>query len=180
MDCKQTSPHQHSNWGWHVIGSIGSSSLQALAAVPDNLTSVQDARKSVKPAKYSLEQCYLNPFNPSTTIRYGLHQWTHVTLTVFNTLGQQVVQLVNGEMDPGYHEVTSNGSGLSRVILYRMQAGTLCRPEANCCEIDAERSLHDGFSVSNCGSLAIVFACRISRHDHFANLLHCGLLDRYG
>jgi hypothetical protein len=48
-----------------------------------------------------------------------------VTLTVFNTLGQQVATLVNGEMEVGYHEVQFGGSGLSSdVYFYRMQAGS--------------------------------------------------------
>ena len=50
---------------------------------------------------------------------------SHVTLTVFNTLGQQVAQLVNGEMEAGFHEVRFDGAGLSSgVYFYRMQAGT--------------------------------------------------------
>jgi aminopeptidase N len=76
------------------------------------------------PRVFALAQNYPNPFNPSTTIRYGLPQRAEVTLTVFNTLGQQVAQLVNGEVDAGYHEVKFDGNGLSNgVYLYRMQAG---------------------------------------------------------
>jgi len=76
------------------------------------------------PGAFELTQNYPNPFNPSTTIRYVLPQRSHVNLTVFNTLGQQVVQLVNGEMETGYHEVRFDGTGLSSgVYFYRMQTG---------------------------------------------------------
>jgi hypothetical protein len=70
-----------------------------------------------------LEQNYPNPFNPSTTIRYELPSRVHVTLTVFNTLGQQLTTLVNESEDAGYHEVRFDGSGLaSGVYFYRLQA----------------------------------------------------------
>jgi hypothetical protein len=77
------------------------------------------------PLVYQLEQCYPNPFNPSTMIRYGLPTREHVALTVFNTLGQQISVLQNGEQDAGYHEVRFDGSHLpSGVYVYRMQAGS--------------------------------------------------------
>jgi hypothetical protein len=45
-------------------------------------------------------------------------------LAVFNTLGQQVVVLQNGEQEAGYHEVRFEGSGLSSgVYFYRLRAG---------------------------------------------------------
>ncbi|MGH1365583.1 MAG: choice-of-anchor B family protein [Calditrichia bacterium] len=71
---------------------------------------------------------YPNPFNPSTTIRYSLAQQGNVTLTVFNTLGQQVRTLVSTSQNVGSHETVWNGlddAGQqvgSGVYFYRLEA----------------------------------------------------------
>jgi hypothetical protein len=45
-------------------------------------------------------------------------------LVVYNSLGQQVVQLVNEQQQSGYHEVKLENLGLaSGVYFYRLQAG---------------------------------------------------------
>jgi hypothetical protein len=76
------------------------------------------------PANFALLQNYPNPFNPSTTIRYALPHLSHVTVTVFNTLGQQVATMVNDEIEAGYYEVQFNAEGLaSGVYFYRLHAG---------------------------------------------------------
>lgn len=74
---------------------------------------------------FALFQNYPNPFNPATTIRYGLPNRSHVLLTVYTTLGQQVAVLQNEEQEAGYYEVRFDGSGLSSgVYFYRIEAGS--------------------------------------------------------
>ena len=78
-----------------------------------------------KPSVWELGQNYPNPFNPTTTIRYALPQRSHLSLTVFNNLGQLVATLVNENQDAGSHVVKFNGSTLaSGVYFYRLQAGS--------------------------------------------------------
>ncbi|HCY74960.1 MAG TPA: hypothetical protein DHV28_03495 [Ignavibacteriales bacterium] len=77
------------------------------------------------PNKYELEQNFPNPFNPITTIKYQIPVSGIVTLTVFNTLGQEVLQLVNGLQQAGIHEVKFDGTNLtSGIYFYQLESGT--------------------------------------------------------
>jgi len=73
---------------------------------------------------------YPNPFNPSTTIRYGLHESGMTSLQIYNTFGQLMKTVVNEYQDEGYHEVVWDGrneSGLvvaTGIYFYRLEAGT--------------------------------------------------------
>jgi hypothetical protein len=79
----------------------------------------------VLPADYQLFQNYPNPFNPVTTIKFSLPQPGNVNLKIFNQLGEEVLQLVNGHYESGYHEVQFNGSNLaSGVYFYRLESGS--------------------------------------------------------
>jgi hypothetical protein len=86
------------------------------------ITDVAAAAEGV-PGTFRLEQNYPNPFNPSTTIRYSIPRRSHVTLTVFSLLGQQVAVLVGAQQDAGSHEIRFDASGLaSGVYFYRLTA----------------------------------------------------------
>ncbi len=61
------------------------------------------------PDKYELRQNFPNPFNPETSIIYGLPKESNVRIDVYNLLGQAVVTLVNEKQKPGYHSIQWNG-----------------------------------------------------------------------
>ncbi|MBA4312736.1 MAG: hypothetical protein C0417_08910 [Chlorobiaceae bacterium] len=83
------------------------------------LVSVVDGKEL--PKTFSLDQNYPNPFNPSTKIKFAIPRESHVTLKVYDILGQEVTTLVNEVVQPGYHEISYVGSRLtSGVYFYRL------------------------------------------------------------
>ncbi len=77
-----------------------------------------------RPAVFALQQNFPNPFNPSTQIRFSIPHAAHVTLQVFNIIGQLVATLVDEELSPGSHTVTWNASGVAGgVYIYRLTDG---------------------------------------------------------
>lgn len=92
-------------------------------------TSLSDD-KPEPPSEFYLAQNYPNPFNPATKIRFGIPNvgtelaLSHVTLKVYDILGNEVATLVNEEKPAGVYEVEFNPSGLaSGIYLYKLQSG---------------------------------------------------------
>ncbi|MBU0558573.1 MAG: T9SS type A sorting domain-containing protein, partial [Bacteroidetes bacterium] len=74
--------------------------------------------------KYELSQNYPNPFNPSTSIMYSVKESGIVSLKLYNSIGQEVATLVNGQMEAGNHTVQFNASTLSSgVYFYKIESG---------------------------------------------------------
>jgi flagellar hook assembly protein FlgD len=61
------------------------------------------------PEKVTLAPNYPNPFNPSTTMRFGLPNSGYVRLEIFDVLGRRIKTLTDGCFEPGYHAVTWDG-----------------------------------------------------------------------
>ncbi len=51
-----------------------------------------------------------NPFNPMTTIKYSVAHQQHITLSVYNVLGQRIKTLVNSVVEAGNYPVQWNGT----------------------------------------------------------------------
>jgi hypothetical protein len=96
----------------------------------DMVVTVDDKPYTQVPNEFRLYSNYPNPFNPTTNIEFSLPEQVHVTLEIYNLLGQRVTTLIAGEMyGPGRHKVVWNGrsqNGMlvsSGVYIYRIQAG---------------------------------------------------------
>jgi len=83
-----------------------------------------------KPKDYKLCQNYPNPFNPTTTINYQLPETGHITLKIYNLLGQEVICLIDEVKDAGYYTAIWNGLDKfgnqinSGIYYYRMVSGS--------------------------------------------------------
>jgi len=74
--------------------------------------------EELSPYSFTLGQNYPNPFNPSTTITYSLEQTGLVSLSIYNALGQRVMQLVNKSQSPGRYNVQWDASVAPTGIYY--------------------------------------------------------------
>jgi hypothetical protein len=96
-----------------------------LESVEYNGTAVENQDNLLIPNDFVLDQNYPNPFNPITTIRFGLPHEAHLTLKVYNILGQKVATLVDEVKPAGYHIIHWNADQLASGLYFtRMEAGS--------------------------------------------------------
>ena len=94
------------------------------AEVTVMLPTVISTESEELPAEVTLSANYPNPFNPETTIRYGLPKAGQVRLAVYDMLGHEVAVLVDRSKPAGNHTVRFGAGDLpSGVYAYRLQAG---------------------------------------------------------
>ncbi|OGU82870.1 MAG: hypothetical protein A2254_02045 [Ignavibacteria bacterium RIFOXYA2_FULL_35_9] len=100
--------------------------LNAIGFVPDSTTDVIDGKDL--DYSFELEGNYPNPFNPNTVIRFELPQNQKVSIKVYNTLGQQVRDLLAGELQKGTNGVLWDGKSddgfslPSGVYIYKIES----------------------------------------------------------
>ena len=73
-------------------------------------TSLDIADNSAIPTEFKLHENYPNPFNPSTNIKFDIPENGLVSLIVYDLMGHKVVELVNTNMNSGFHNVSWNGT----------------------------------------------------------------------
>ncbi|MCA0387378.1 MAG: T9SS type A sorting domain-containing protein [Bacteroidetes bacterium] len=107
-------------------GAIGNKIQYRLKQIDNDGTFEYSPEVEVElnPTTFALYQNYPNPFNPSTIIRFSMPVNGNVVLNVFNTLGEKVASLLNGQMEAGYHEVSFDAKNLpSGLYFYEIKAG---------------------------------------------------------
>ncbi len=120
------SPSQGS---WILSIQHSSSSPQALLLgwglrINNSITGVNIISNTI-PGKFALDQCYPNPFNPSTEFTFMLPKNVDVKLTVYDILGREVDVVLNEFKKAGEYKVKYDASGLSSgVYFYTLNAGS--------------------------------------------------------
>jgi len=104
-----------------LTGYVASWSGKILKTTNGGATFIHNSSNE-NPNKFELFQNYPNPFNPTTKIRFSLPHGGIVRLKVYNSLGQEVSELISEQMSRGIYEVEFDGSDLnSGVYFYRLR-----------------------------------------------------------
>lgn len=74
-----------------------------------------------EPYVFSLSQNYPNPFNPQTNITFTLAENSEVKVAIYDMLGRELIEIVNGKYPAGSHEIMFDGKNYpSGVYFYTM------------------------------------------------------------
>lgn len=85
---------------------------------------IQNVEDEIAANTFSLGQNYPNPFNPSTVISYTLPREEDVSLKIYDLMGREVANLVDGKQGAGSYNVEFDASGLaSGMYIYKLVAG---------------------------------------------------------
>ncbi|MBL8016300.1 MAG: S8 family peptidase [Ignavibacteria bacterium] len=101
----------------NITVSGGRLNLYNSAVLMQNITAVNPENNGV-PAAFRLYQNYPNPFNPSTVISIDIPENGYASLKIFNSLGQEVASLIDGDIKAGSYQKVFNASALPSGIYF--------------------------------------------------------------
>jgi hypothetical protein len=106
-----------------ISDTLGSDVVKSGVFYLDNSKSKSDpAVEEVIPYTFALEQNYPNPFNPSTTIRFSIPKEQHVSLKIYNIMGNEIAELCGRDYDKGFHNINFNADKfVSGMYFYKIQ-----------------------------------------------------------
>jgi plastocyanin len=108
--------------GIHYYVCVPHASLGMKGTITVNPVTDVKTMSEIIPNNFILNQNYPNPFNPSTTITYSLPNTGHITLEVFNMIGQKVATLIDGIENAGSHQFQFNANKMaSGIYFYSIQ-----------------------------------------------------------
>lgn len=83
-----------------------------------NYTYSEIVEAEIVAKEFKLFNNYPNPFNPSTIISYSIPADAFVTVKIYNTIGEQVAELINENQVAGQHQLNFNANNLPSGIYF--------------------------------------------------------------
>ena len=103
-----------------VFSDMWSSSFENIIISDDNANQINvslaeknlEDTSQLSPESYGLRSLYPNPFNPSLNVAFSLKEQGVASVSIFNSLGEEVASLINNQfMDPGQYSLNWNAVG---------------------------------------------------------------------
>jgi len=122
LKCKVTDSDENTATDIHSV-IVGGPAKDIAKKIPINVI------KSI-PEQLTLIGNYPNPFNPTTSIKFGLPDAMPVEISIYSITGKKVSTLINQELSPGYYQVnwdgtdTSGNKIASGIYIYILKAGS--------------------------------------------------------
>ncbi|MBD3223194.1 MAG: T9SS type A sorting domain-containing protein [Caldithrix sp.] len=121
LKCEVTDSYSNCNDDVHSVKVSG-----IKKNTQNNLSNLSDESL---PNKVELTGNFPNPFNPFTTIKFGLPEDSPVKITIYSITGQKIITLADGSFSKGYHSIKWYGTNQSGdfvsngIYIYELKAG---------------------------------------------------------
>ena len=99
----------------YISSNIYTATTDSAGFFTINLTEVKE---ETLPKDYTISNNYPNPFNPSTRIDFSLPQASKIKVAIFNTIGQNVGEVVEKEMQAGNNYIDLELNGLPNGVYF--------------------------------------------------------------
>ena len=118
---------------WQLVSSSGEKVLLSnVGGAQINNVSEQYRLEKVEniPTGFTLNQNFPNPFNPLTTISFGVPKNSNIALHIFDLSGTRISTILNEEMSPGFHSIQWDGTDengariASGIYIYNLTDGS--------------------------------------------------------
>jgi hypothetical protein len=104
----------HKTMGTHQLNG----EIPAWTSLGVSILDKLEGSSIIIPDNFVLEQPYPNPFNPTTTVKFGLPEDAEVSLRIYNLQGRMIEELTQGLMTAGYHSFQWNADNLSSGVYF--------------------------------------------------------------
>ena len=105
------------NWNIYATNSQGLDFESNLFNFSIDATYLDNYSNDI-PSEFFISNAYPNPFNPETSIDYGIPYYSNVNINIYNSLGQVVYKAIDRYHEPGIYSFIWSPKNISSGTYY--------------------------------------------------------------